>query len=292
MDSLRPYSESKDILNFFHNNINFNTNDDNIQNSYIKEIMEHISGDQALLSKEFDFKGELKRVNIKRAGNETHYGGKVSLFLTLETDQEVVKIVYKPRSVVPEKCLEEVLATINEEPSRKIVDCGNYGYDTFMEGFPLKKLNSDGPLSGYALTSKLVELANKNPKNRNLILVLKYMGFEDTHGGNFLLDRNGHLYFIDAEVYQTKVSVNVDDVYNQKENQFEKGFPKDTALEERIQKEVAPFIIRLRQEVPTRLVVCSTQIYAFPVPFFMPSTVTIGPCQLEAMSTGKDKPKI
>lgn len=280
---------------------------------YLHEVMANITHDMPKIKQKFKFDGEVKSVDIKQAGSETHYNRKVPLFLefTICAKQEPIKIVYKPRSVEPEIILEDLLSRINATKIRPILNCDNiHGYDSFIEGNVLK-----GTWREFA--SQVCALCSEKTENANLILALKHLGIEDTHPENFLLDNNNQLHFIDAEVYQTLMAANVDDIYSigekveepkkvekldllanflgnikptfvssgstiKSEGSFEeKTFPK---VNEKAIIELAKEAKIKLQNIPTRLVICSTQLYA--TPGYPISYVTIGPVTISNVKDG------
>ncbi|GAB5411503.1 MAG: hypothetical protein ChlgKO_06170 [Chlamydiales bacterium] len=87
-----------------------------IRESFRKEICENILRDSLKIQSSFELIGDLREVIIKPSEGETHFGGKKAVFLTiLSSKEEKVKVVYKPRSILPEKYLEECLFNINEK---------------------------------------------------------------------------------------------------------------------------------------------------------------------------------
>jgi lantibiotic modifying enzyme len=240
---------------------------DNINEEYAKEVKSNIAKDLQDIKSIFNIKGEIENIEIKKAGDETHYNGKVALILDFKiiNQQEHIKIVYKPRSIEPERILEELLSKVNTTEKRAMLSLCDHGYDSFIKGKPMVENN---------FSMKVFRLCQQNLENANLILALNHMGFEDAHHKNFLLDDEGKLYFIDAEVYQTLISINVEDIISINEDMPNDHFPKtNESTIENLAKEAKDEL----KKIPTRVVFCSSEIYKY----FCPSTTLKNPITLQ-----------
>ena len=141
--------------------------------------------------------------------------------------------------------------------SRPILESKDHGYDSFIDG------NTLNPSDPSAIINYIKCKDSKNAKhpsllaNRRLMYTLKCMGFEDTHGENFLVDKEHKLYFIDAEVYGTKIAQNIDDIIEHKE------FYLDEHDKLKIKNSASLYKEKL-EKVPTRLLLVSTRYYNEP----------------------------
>ncbi|MCB1068414.1 MAG: DUF4135 domain-containing protein, partial [Simkania sp.] len=287
MEKSNPYSAVPNSLFIMDTKqeIRFVFDEESINPQYLEEVVNHIKNDFPEIQKVFSVNGLVNSIHIGKAGNETHYGGKSPLFLTLKlNDAKELKLVYKPRSLDPEIILEQALSSIDGRPPRQMLSRENRGYDLRIEGDHIKTNNGKIAEGEYFIT-EIVKLCIQDKANQNLVLALKFMGFEDIHGENFILDANGRLHFIDAEVFQTNMSVNVDDIccYRGTPNiPDDPPFPSNPEIENQIKNLTQKYQEQLKQ-IPTRLVICSTQTYALPTPFFMKDTLVIGKCHLKGL---------
>ncbi|MDX8430837.1 MAG: DUF4135 domain-containing protein [Candidatus Algichlamydia australiensis] len=224
-----------------------------LKDDYLAEVKGHIIADQNRLINLYSNQHDrIETIEIEKAGEETHFKGKVALFLKITTFQnKTIRLVYKPRKLDPEKHLEDCIEELTGRSKRRMLLCDTYGYDFFIEGTSLKGL------SGKLLCKRLIELCELNDINKKTISILHKIGFEDTHGENFIVteDNNLYLYFIDAEVYQTKTSVNIESVYQELEEQG------CFAQEDENTKERIEHYRNLVKTTPTRLILCNTQTY-------------------------------
>lgn len=220
-----------------------------ISPEFMNEIKTHICNDASNLHSTFNLSATISKVYIEPTLGETHFIGKKTVFLTLEThDGQKHRLVYKPRSVLPEKYLEECLFSIHRKPLRPILDCGKYGYDTFIKENIFHKKKHNDNLMNFLLK------ASKKNENRILITVLYQAKIEDIHLDNFIIDDDGLLHFIDAEVFQTNYTSNINNIYKNKK------FKKIADLEENLHIDK---LIELLSNIPSRLVIFSSNQYAY-----------------------------
>lgn len=188
----------------------------NIYPVFFNEVKQHLESDFNEIVQTFFVDHDprvLTKVEITKAGDETHYGGKVALFLTFSfNDNQTLKVLYKPRSLVPDKILEEVLCDVSQltqqsKKPRQMLLKSDYGYDQYIAG----KIIEENEFTNWINTEVKF---NKNIDIINLVMVLNFLGFEDVHNQNFILDSKNQLHFIDAEVFNTKVSINMSEVQN------------------------------------------------------------------------------
>jgi len=269
-----------------HEGIQFEFGEKSINQEYRQEVMNHIRQDLTDIKQGFSINGGIDSIRIEKAGNETHYGGKSPLFLTINFHgNKELKLVYKPRSLAPELILEQALQSIDGRVPRPMLDKKDHGYDWRIQGDHIQNKNSGKIATGDSFISEVAKLCCEKKANKNLILALKCMGFEDIHGENFLLDADRMLHFVDAEVFQTNMSVNVDDICSYQgtpNTPNDPSFPLDQDAEDFI-REITQQAQKDLRQIPTRLVICSSQTYAIPTPFFMKDSLVIGKCHLKGL---------
>ncbi|MDX8430354.1 MAG: DUF4135 domain-containing protein [Candidatus Algichlamydia australiensis] len=229
-------------------------NPETLSEAFFQEVQENLKNDYEKIVDTFFIKkdlGSIENLEISIAGKERHYGGKVALYITFyDSNGNFSKVVYKPRSLAPEIHLENFLKDLNKKEPRPILNCEQYGYDGFIVGEHLCQ-------RGENLEVQLVELLseeNAKKENINLIYTLARFGFEDTHQDNFLIDEKGYLYFIDAEIFCTKSSKNLNSLMEGVEKKIEKQ-KKD------IVDSLANKFIKELKSIPTRLIFCGTDKY-------------------------------
>ncbi|GAB5412206.1 MAG: hypothetical protein ChlgKO_13200 [Chlamydiales bacterium] len=195
--------------------------------------------------------GPIRNIQVSIAGKERHYGGKVALYITfLDGNNNSSKVVYKPRSLLPEIYLEDFLETLNDKNPRPILNCTNHGYDSFIEGAHLCNEDQD-------LELELIKLIDKNDvitENIHLIYTLAKIGFEDTHQENFIINNKGYLFFIDAEIFCTNFSKNLSALLEEVEKKLE------AEKKELFNINLNRFLKKLKS-IPTRLIFCGTDNY-------------------------------
>jgi len=224
---------------------------DQLSPSYIEEVIQNLEKDQGSIEQYF-FEDKIRSVNITIAGLETHYGGKVALFLnfTLQNGKEL-KLVYKPRSVKADQIVEESIPLLYPQyQSRKILDVNDHGYDTFVKGAPPKGfLNFDQQNDSPDVYLDDI-ISDTQPWA--LMATLHQLGIEDLHENNFIYDKETKtLYCVDAECYQTGVSIVLTE-FAQTWNLISEEEAVSSVLKQKKEK--------LRQ-YPSRLVFSSTERY-------------------------------
>lgn len=164
-----------------------------LNKKFFIEVVKNLKDDFGLIyntflqSKGF---GSLKKLSIEIAGNETHYGGKVALYIILiDNEERAIKILYKPRSVEPDFYLEELLNEVSQqfdtkrETSRAILPIPDksYGYDTYVEGKPLSKEDAapeiNELMAKYEINRIILSLLNQESTMMMRSLLLKFLCF-------------------------------------------------------------------------------------------------------------------
>ncbi len=167
---------------------------------------------------------------------------------------------------MPDQILEGLFSNLTDQHAREMLDRKSYGYDSFIEGTSLTdKCGRD--LCGLSLLSKISKICHKNNTNTILPHLLHEMRFEDIHGGNFTLDNNKILHFIDAEMFQTKMAINPDDILGYRgdsDSDDDEAFPQIDTEKLRQIKDLSKQELPKLKSVPTRLGFCSTMHYQRP----------------------------
>lgn len=257
---------------------------------YLHEVMYHITNDLKEIQQVFEFSGEVTNVDIKVAGAETHRGGKNPLFLEFTTfSNQKVKLVYKPKSVLPEILLEDLMGQISSRTPRKLLNRETYGYDFHIQGtkFEKKDIINFDKLKSYCDVSCMGNVALENIA---LVRSLAALEIEDTHLENFIIDSEDRLHFIDAETYQTGISVNLKEfVYGSDSSSEDEISSQPNTNEERLVlklKDTAPGIKERLSNHPTRLVICSTE--DFSMPGLRPKSIFIDEIEIVGLDRLKD----
>ncbi|WP_316359357.1 DUF4135 domain-containing protein [Candidatus Neptunichlamydia sp. REUL1] len=229
---------------------------DSLFPSFFEEVKGHIKQDCSEIVRTFfpECLGleVLSKIKMEIAGDETHFGGKKSLFLTFTVADKEIRLVYKPRSLIPDQILENVLHEVCQKELRPMLDCGDHGYDSRLQGIEI-------PVSKF--TSEMRNKVNQaHMSTVDLVTVLHHMGFEDTHNENFILDGHGNLHFIDPEIFCTKIAVDMEGIYK-----GVKGLLKrDTSFQERVDSITSACVAakkELMENCPTRVIFCDTATY-------------------------------
>ncbi|MDX8430948.1 MAG: DUF4135 domain-containing protein [Candidatus Algichlamydia australiensis] len=253
-ESSAPFSANQTSVAHFHEAVERASIPENLSEAFFQEVQQNLKKDYEEIKASFLSSKSLEpidRIEVSIAGDECHYNGKIALFITFfDPSNKSTKVVYKPRSVLPEIYLEEFLQEINEKKARPILDSGDHGYDSFIEG---SFICEDNRRLELELSSLLISPEAKQ-ENINLIATLAGAPFEDIHNENLIIDNEGCLHFIDAEVFCTGSSRNIvtfKETAQAKIDESKKDF---------FQKNLKKLIEKL-QSVPARLVFCGTGTY-------------------------------
>ena len=250
---------------------------------FADQVKNHLLDDMSDLERDMFDKNDfpdrtiekISSISLTNAGEETHGRGKVPLFIDIEFDVDAeikdetdLRIIYKPRSLGPDKIVDNVTSRINGRNPRAILDKEDHGYDSCIEGSTLGKKPlpysgqtdfSSKKLEDFCLDrdSAVVKDVTIRKENANLMLILKELGIEDTHKENFIADKDLRLHFIDAEVHGTKTSADTSEICEKIENNC-----PDLDLNKH--KEFIKDEKDKLQTMESRVILCSTNFYTGP----------------------------
>lgn len=264
-----PTSDSKSTNPYINKPIQLivhdGQNNQKINVGYVNEVQTNINNELIDIGKIFAFDTQqIQKIEISPAGQETHCGNKVAVYVTFcLSNNQTIKVIYKPRTIVPDMLLEETRKGIDgSHIPRKMLSKGAHGYDEYLDAKPLQITNYDYAYDYFKHSA--------HSANRALFQAMQYLEIEDAHPENFLIDKNGKLYFIDAECYRTHISYGIDEIFN---NQFDRDQTDDiltgqltgyiepiSPLSETQQNPLKKYKDQLAT-IPTRLAFCGTTEY-------------------------------